>query len=76
MSSPIKPLISNHSGEWKLYLTPWDDPPFTANSHRFLQGKPFPEAMIRAGSQKITEEEALNALEAAIKYYTPTKQKK
>lgn len=75
MSSPITPLLFKHEGQWRLHLSGWQTSPFKATETRFQQGKDFPKSMKMIGDplNMVTDEEAVEALDDAVKYYSKTK---
>lgn len=77
MSSPITPLLYlDETGNFRIYMSGWKPTKFVyRDDSMFLQGKPFPESVRDIGSldKKVTEDQAIEALKAATKYYTPKK---
>jgi len=78
MSSQITcALIKDDTGNWRLHLTGYSLEPFKSTDLRFQQGKQWPKEMLAIADPlvKLSDEDAISALDAARKYYTPTKRK-
>lgn len=78
MSSPINcALIKDTTGAWRLHLTGYSLEPFKATDLRFMRGKDFSKDMLKIADPavRLSDEEAIECLDAARKYYSPTKKR-